>query len=63
MSEGLQLLAVRINQARQLTQNLRGHGLAPDMADESMLKLKEVARLLGETTGKAKGKITRRRVL
>jgi hypothetical protein len=45
MSEGLPLLCVRINQARQLTQSLRGHGLAPEVADAVSLRLKECALL------------------
>jgi 5-methylcytosine-specific restriction endonuclease McrA len=67
LSEGLPLLRVRINQARQLTQNLRGHGLKAEVADEIMSRLKECARLLGEREGERKGasksKPTRRRQL
>ncbi|MDQ3744531.1 MAG: hypothetical protein M3444_09125 [Acidobacteriota bacterium] len=66
-SEGLPLLCVRVNQARQLTQNLRGHELKAEVADEIMVRLKECARLLGEREGERKGasksKPTRRRVL
>ena len=47
MSEGVPLLCVRINQARQLTQQLRGHALQPDVADAVAVRLKECARLLG----------------
>ncbi len=47
MSEGLPLLCVRINQARQLTQQLRGKGLTPEVADAVAARLKECARLLG----------------
>jgi 5-methylcytosine-specific restriction endonuclease McrA len=46
VSEGLPLLATRINQARQLTQVLRGHQLAPELADEIAGRLREAARLL-----------------
>jgi 5-methylcytosine-specific restriction endonuclease McrA len=67
LSAGLPLLCVRVNQARQLTQNLRGHGLKEEVADEIMSRLKECARLLGEREGGRKGasksKPTRRRVL
>ena len=67
MSEGLPLLRVRVNQARQLTQTLRGHGLKAEVADEIMSRLKECARLLGEREGTRRGasksKPTRRRVL
>jgi len=45
MNEGLPLLCVRVNQARQLTQSLRGHGPAPDVVGEIMSRLKECARL------------------
>jgi hypothetical protein len=67
LSEGLPLLQIRINQARQLAQRLRGDGLKADVADEVTARLKECARLLGEREGKARGapksKPTRRRVL
>lgn len=70
MSEGLPLLCVRVNQARQLTQNLRGNVLKPEVADEVMTRLKECARLLGgkelpPRTAKKKGdpRPTRRRLL
>jgi hypothetical protein len=46
VSEGLPLLCVRINQTRQLTQHLRGHGLKEEVADGIMSRLKECARLL-----------------
>jgi len=46
VSEGLPLLATRINQARQLTRGLRGHDLKPEVADEIAMRLKEAARLL-----------------
>jgi hypothetical protein len=49
MSEGLPLLSTRINQARQLTQSLRGRGLAPETADEIAGRLKEAARLLQDS--------------
>jgi hypothetical protein len=69
VSEGLPLLAVRINQARQLTQSLRGHGLKEEVADEIAVRLRECARLLrsGEAPQRVKPKgdpqPTRRRVL
>lgn len=65
MSEGLPLLCMRVNQARQLTQQLRGHGLKEEVADEVMTRLKECARLLGQgEPGRAtKSKPNRRRVL
>jgi 5-methylcytosine-specific restriction endonuclease McrA len=46
VSEGLPLLATRINQARQLTQNLRGVTLDTTVADEIAGRLREAARLL-----------------
>lgn len=70
MSEGLPLLSVRINQARQLTQQLRGHALQPDLADEIAVRLKECVTLLQGRpppvrAAKKKGgaRPTRRRVL
>lgn len=47
MSEGLRLLRVRVNQARQLTQQVRGHSLKPEVADEIAVRLRECAKLLG----------------
>lgn len=69
MSEGLPLLCVRINQARQLTQSLRGHGLKEEVADEIAVRLRECAKLLGgkelppRPARKGKAKPTRRRQL
>jgi hypothetical protein len=64
VSEGLPLLQVRVNQARQLAQSLRGQGIKPDVADEVTARLKEIARLLGEDVkGAKKGKPARRRQL
>jgi 5-methylcytosine-specific restriction endonuclease McrA len=59
LSEGLPLLCVRVNQARQLTQTLRGHSLKPDVADEIMSRLKECARLLQGKEVLAKSAITK----
>jgi hypothetical protein len=69
VSEGLPLLAVRINQARQLTQKLRGPVLKPETADKIATALREIQRLLGgkevySSNEKTKtGKPTRRRTL
>jgi hypothetical protein len=46
VSEGLPLLATRINQARQMTQALRGVKLAPEVADGIARRLREAAALL-----------------
>jgi hypothetical protein len=47
LSEGLPLLCVRVNQARQLAQNLRGHGLKEEVADAVLARLRECAAPLG----------------
>lgn len=59
MSEGLQLLAIRVNQARQLTQQLRGKGLKPEVADDIAGRLKEAARLLQGKGVSPVGEITK----